>query len=267
MNPVECPALSSMIKALNDNGIWISTFTGKFEKAIERKDSNSIQLVIRLGYFATRIRMLKVHQEIEIFERSRIALGTYASIYGVSLKGWSYAIKSQRIKETDRLIYNESLRSILKEYFFYRLASTLEFGPRLPNIFGYDIVCYNDAIEFAMELCEHGLGDEKESFGEDLFEGMKKMHTLKMVHRDIKKENVAWSPHFRKWVFLDFGFATFLKEEIGRKSTTNFIGTYRNTTEELQRLYLLKEPGQVDFYYNDLFGLRKVVGNLKAELK
>ena len=43
---------------------------------------------------------------------------------------------------------------------------------------------------------------------------MKEMHSLKMVHRDMKPENVDWSSHFQRWVFLDFGFATVLEEEV-----------------------------------------------------
>ena len=87
------------------------------------------------------------------------------------------------------------------------------------------------------------LPEEDTDFVEDLFQGLKKMHSLKIVHRDIKERNVAWSHHFQRWVFIDFGFATVLKEKIGEKSTTKFIGTYRYTTPELQRLYLLKNPG------------------------
>jgi hypothetical protein len=35
---------------------------------------------------------------------------------------------------------------------------------------------------------------------------------------DIKFENIAWSPFFYKFVFLDFGFTWLFKEKIGKKS-------------------------------------------------
>ena len=41
----------------------------------------------------------------------------------------------------------------MREFFFYKLASALKIGPFLESPLGYDIMCYNDAIEFAMELC------------------------------------------------------------------------------------------------------------------
>ena len=47
-----------------------------------------------------------------------------------------------------------------------------------------------------------------------------------MVHRDIKPLNIAWSPSFEKWVFLDFGFATIVQENRGKKTYTKFIGTF-----------------------------------------
>ena len=61
------------------------------------------------------------------------------------------------MSEKDRLAYNSSLDSILKEYFFFKIGAVLGFGPEMDNIFGYDLVCYNDRIEFAMELCEMNL--------------------------------------------------------------------------------------------------------------
>ena len=51
----------------------------------------------------------------------------------------------------------------------------------------------------------------------------------------------------------------------GLKTRSKFIGTYSYTTRELQKTHDLGQYGQVDFYYNDLYGLRKVVGKMKAD--
>ena len=67
--------------------------------------------------------------------------------------------------------------------------------------------------------------------------------------------NVGWSPILKRWVFLDFGFAKFLKENIGDQSVGKYIGTYSYTIKEMQELYHLGKFGRVDFYYNDLYGL------------
>ena len=41
-----------------------------------------------------------------------------------------------------------------------------------------------------------GFLDEEENVKRDLYENLGKMHSLKMVHRDIKPHNIAWSPIF-----------------------------------------------------------------------
>ena len=41
------------------------------------------------------------------------------------------------------------------------------------------------------------------------------LHCFKIVHMDIKPENIAYSPHFKKFVLLDFGLSEFIKESVG----------------------------------------------------
>ena len=174
----------------------------------------------------------------------------------------NFAIKSQAITSKDRAYLNSTIDEVIKEICFYKIASLLEIGPSYQKIFGFDVLLLDDSIEFAMEMCECNIGEIK-GMEKDLMQGMKTMHSLKIVHRDIKDKNVSWSPTFKKWVFLDFGFATFLKQEIGEKSVTNFIGTYSWASPELQKLSLLKTVGWVDFYYNDLQALQKVISVFK----
>jgi serine/threonine protein kinase len=51
------------------------------------------------------------------------------------------------------------------------------------------------------------------------------MHEFKIVHLDIKPENIVWSEHYQKAVFIDFGFSDIIKEERGFKSLCTFKGT------------------------------------------
>ena len=83
----------------------------------------------------------------------------------------------------------------------------------------------------------------------------------------MKDQNIGWSPEFKRWVFLDFGFAKFLRESVGEKTYTKFIGTFQFTTHELQKLFLLKKRGRVDFYYNDLYGLEKSFDIILEKIK
>jgi tRNA A-37 threonylcarbamoyl transferase component Bud32 len=70
---------------------------------------------------------------------------------------------------------------------------------------------------------------------------MKTMHSLQIVHQDVKVRNISWSRSFQKWVFLDFGFVSSIEEKPGEKTYTFFRGTYNYTSKEMQSLYHLQK--------------------------
>ena len=143
-----------MIEKLNSHGITlVESFADGVSKLVKKKESNSIVFFVRIGYFATSISLLKVHKPVSEFKRQKLAEGSFSDIFFAWAGGKEYAVKSQRIKGKDRLAYTANLDSILQEYLLYKVAAVLGFGPQMERIFGYDLVCYNDRIEFAMELC------------------------------------------------------------------------------------------------------------------
>ena len=38
------------------------------------------------------------------------------------------------------------------------------------------------------------------------------MHSFKIIHGDIKPDNIMWSAQYNKPVFIDFGFSKCIKE-------------------------------------------------------
>ncbi len=52
------------------------------------------------------------------------------------------------------------------------------------------------------------------------------MHLLSILHKDIKPENIMFSPTFDKYVFIDFGISEYRNEPQGQLSYTGFGGTY-----------------------------------------
>ena len=50
------------------------------------------------------------------------------------------------------------------------------------------------------------------------------MHRFHIVHQDIKPENILYSPEQKRLVFIDFGLSTFIREEVGMKTMTEFVG-------------------------------------------
>ena len=57
------------------------------------------------------------------------------------------------------------------------------------------------------------------------------MHILKIIHRDIKPDNIMYSPTFKKLVFIDFGGCLIINEPLGAKTFTYFFGTTKYCSE------------------------------------
>ncbi len=80
------------------------------------------------------------------------------------------------------------------------------------------------------------------------------MHALRIVHCDIKPQNIAFSPHFGKVIFIDFGLTRIIKERVGEKTTTAFMGTYLYVSSAMKALiHGGKSP--IDLYHNDRYCL------------
>lgn len=89
------------------------------------------------------------------------------------------------------------------------------------------------------------------------------MHSIRFIHLDIKPSNIAYSPHFKKYVFLDFGLSALISEKFGQKTLSKFIGTPNYCSEQMKRTYRTHSALPIDFYYNDAFALCKTITQLK----
>ena len=85
------------------------------------------------------------------------------------------------------------------------------------------------------------------------------LHKLHIVHQDIKPDNIMMSPTFQKLVFIDFGLSTFIKEKIGKKKLTFYVGTAEYWSPEMTQCFIQKKSSKIDLYYNDFFGLSKSI--------
>ena len=63
------------------------------------------------------------------------------------------------------------------------------------------------------------------------------MHSLQIIHYDIKPDNLMWSKEFSAPVFIDFGGTTFINEKLGHKTLTKFIGTMGFVTTEMSKIF------------------------------
>lgn len=57
----------------------------------------------------------------------------------------------------------------------------------------------------------HSKGLSADKFKNDLTQNLKVLHSLKMVHKDIKPDNILYSETMKRFVFTDFGLTHAVK--------------------------------------------------------
>jgi serine/threonine protein kinase len=135
------------------------------------------------------------------------------------------------------------------------LASLIQVGPKVLPLFGFDLLFYKGCVDFAMELCKR-LGETAVN-SKNLYWNLAVIHSLHLVHCDIKPENIMLSPSHCKPVFIDFGLSFFIPENVGEKSLTSFVGSINFCSDEMGRLIFTNNLCRVDLYHNDLCCLKR----------
>lgn len=142
----------------------------------------------------------------------------------------------------------------------------LKIGPQVIFENGYDLVCYNNCIEFQMELCEQvNKKIDFRKYETDLKRCLGILHSLKIIHKDVKKSNTLFSPAFNSFVLSDFGLTHSVKEEVWQKTETFFAGSLGHVSEEMEKLLCKKEAGLVNLYLNDVHGLQATIAQMREE--
>jgi hypothetical protein len=154
--------------------------------------------------------------------------------------------------------FPSQLVTAIKEYSLFKIAAILGAGPRLCNIFGFDMIVHEDCIEFCMEECV-SLIPENASLGLQLKTKLQRLHLLQIVHLDIKPANVAFSTGLGEAVLIDFGFSEVLLESKGFSTLTSFVGSLSHCSPEMFHCYNSSQSQLVDLYYNDVYALKKTL--------
>lgn len=59
------------------------------------------------------------------------------------------------------------------------------------------------------------------------------MHSLNIIHGDIKPDNIMYSQENKKFVFVDFGFSKCLQGKPGTMTTSRYFGTWIYSCQEM----------------------------------
>jgi tRNA A-37 threonylcarbamoyl transferase component Bud32 len=89
-----------------------------------------------------------------------------------------------------------------------KLASALRVGPKMFDL-GCEILEYEDCLEVQMELCVQAKPGSFHlpELRRDLRENLLRLHSLQIIHYDIKFENACYSPAHDRYVLIDYGFS------------------------------------------------------------
>ena len=124
---------------------------------------------------------------------------------------------------------------------------------------------YQECIEFPMEVCQNT--NENPINTEDMYRSLAILHKLRIVHQDIKPDNIMFSPSKKKMVFVDFGLSQIIQEELGKQTITSYVGSINFCCLEMKNCFNSKTNGYVDLYYNDLFCLEGSIEQIKSSLE
>lgn len=163
----------------------------------------------------------------------------------------------------------KDVEALVIECAFSKVCSMLRIGPQTRAAHGFDVLCFADAIEFYMERClSFPFPNFRQHRWEDvqarLARCVRTMHGSHLIHKDIKPDNILFSPTFRAFVLADFGISTSPFEGVGAKTLTYREGTLRFMSPEMADIPRNTRE-YVDLYYNDVYSLTVTFDMLRNE--
>lgn len=75
--------------------------------------------------------------------------GSFGSVSELEMFDQTIIIKTIEIKDKERRI--KVISSAIKEYCCLKIASALGFAPKVDNYLGFDMIIFDNCVQFAME--------------------------------------------------------------------------------------------------------------------
>ena len=273
-----------------DDKRWINEGSFYMENIGSKDNGLECTYSCIIGRFYLVLKVLNLHRNSnqnsqltdKLMNQRFLGKGAFGEVAKVSANGINLAIKKIPFKLQKKYNFNipylldpedyahpVQIRRVIRQYCIYKICSMLEIGPKVIFNDVYDLVCFNNCIEFQMELCKT-LDDIREgsqvdsqkyynNYEKDLKYCIAKLHSIKFVHKDIKPSNILYSPSANRFVLADFGIANSIQETVSQKTRTYFEGSLEHVSPEMKLLHSddkqNKKLGFVNMYLNDLHGL------------
>jgi hypothetical protein len=103
------------------------------------------------GIFNFIISLIILKQSSPSHEIQAKSLGGFSSVYKARLFEQEIAIKCTCFTGKT---FMKVFQDVLAEYLMFLVSSELEIAPKMTKTMGFDLIIYQDCIEFSMELCQ-----------------------------------------------------------------------------------------------------------------
>jgi hypothetical protein len=216
---------------------------------------------VKLGHFALAVSVLR-HRRPNIFASEQHVRSTYGTVYFARLGSQALCFKSFGFGS--KCEFRALFGKVVKEWSILRVSAALECSPLIEQQLGFDIVVYDDCLQYATER-GHALPQLTLREAQLLKEELVLLHRLRVIHSDVKPENIVFSSAFQKPVLIDFGLSEVVEEECGFKTVGGFRGTPNYCSPEMFAL-MMQGRSYVDLYYNDAHCLGLTLRHLKCDL-
>jgi hypothetical protein len=140
------------------------------------------RLHVRLAHFKLTLSVLRHHAKNPLAAENGKP-GGYASVYFVRLSNRKMCLKSLPFPvETSRqTIFERAVR----EFSILKICAAMGCAPLLDGFLGFDIVVYDDCLQYVMERGKP-FGDMSAEHRAGLRSRLQLMHDFRIVHLDIK---------------------------------------------------------------------------------
>jgi hypothetical protein len=130
-------------------------FSGLNFKIVSSTPNNEcLVLKVCLHRFTFLISLIFVKEESSAHQIHIHASGNFSTIYQAKVMDRVVAIKCTSYSNED---FETVFEAVLAEYLIFLVASSLGIGPKMEKNLGFDLIVYQDCIEFCMEYCEQNL--------------------------------------------------------------------------------------------------------------